>query len=126
MPPEEFEEVFSRTPAVHRFPSSMAERVGDLCRVVTEEYDGDAAAIWEGAEDAKDLRRRLKALPGYGPQKVKVFTALLVKRCGVELDGWEEVAGDYAASGHRSVADVATPDDVELVRETKRARKAKG
>lgn len=124
MPPEELEAVFSETPAVHRFPSSMAERVGDLCRTLVEEYDGDAAAVWEGAGDARDLKKRLAALPGYGPQKVKVFTALLAKRLGVAPDGWEAVAGEYARAGHRSVADVASPDDVSLVRETKRAKKA--
>jgi len=126
MPPEEFEELFSETPAVHRFPSSMAARVGDLCRTLVEEYGGDAAAVWEDVEDARELKKRLAALPGYGPQKVKVFTALLAKRCGVTPEGWQDVAGGYAEGGHRSVADVVTPDDVQLVRETKRARKASG
>lgn len=126
MPPEELEAVFSETPAVHRFPSSMANRVGDLCRVLVEDYDGDAAAVWADVEDARELKKRLAALPGYGAQKVKVFTALLAKRCGVAPEGWQDVAGDYAEEGHRSVADVATPDDVQLVRETKRAKKAAG
>lgn len=126
MPPAEFEEVFSRTPAVHRFPASMAERVGDLCRHLVEEHDGDAEAVWREATDAADLRRRLGALPGYGPQKVKVFTALLAKRLGVTPEGWEQVAGEYAQEGHRSVADVAAFDDVARVRETKRAKKASG
>lgn len=126
MPPDELEAVFSETPAVHRFPSSMANRVGDLCRTLVEDYGGDAAAVWEGLDDARELKKRLAALPGYGPQKVKVFTALLAKRCGVAPEGWQDVAGDYAKEGHRSVADVATPDDVELVRETKRAKKASG
>lgn len=126
MPPDEFEEVFSRTPAVHRFPASMAERVGDLCRHLVEEHRGDAASVWQDAADARELRRRLRALPGFGPQKVKVFTALLAKRLGVTPDGWEQVAGEYAEEGHRSVADVAAFDDVARVRETKRAKKAGG
>ena len=126
MPPEELEAVFSETPAIHRFPSSMAARTGDLCRALVENHGGDAEALWRDVEDASQLRKRLSALPGYGAQKVKVFTAILAKQCGVTPDGWEDVAGEYAQPGHRSVADVDTPDDVELVRETKRARKASG
>jgi uncharacterized HhH-GPD family protein len=124
MPPEELEEVFAQTPAVHRFPSSMARRTGDLCRALVEDHGGDAAAVWQDVEDATQLKRRLAALPGFGRQKVKVFTALLAKQCGVTPEGWQDVAGEYAEEGHRSVADVDEPEDVRLVRETKRAKKA--
>lgn len=124
MPEDEFEEVFAQSPAVHRFPSSMAKRTGDLCRALVEDYDGDAAAVWDDVDDAAQLRRRLKALPGFGAQKVKVFTALLAKQLDVRPEGWEDVAGEYADHGHRSVADVDDPDDVARVRETKRAKKA--
>lgn len=124
LPPEELEEVFSQTPAIHRFPSSMAQRTGDLCRALVEDHGGDAAAVWRDVEDAGELRRRLAALPGFGRQKVQVFTALLAKQCGVAPDGWQDVAGEYAEAGHRSVADVDHPDDVDRVRATKRARKA--
>ncbi len=124
MDPTEFEAVFRETPAVHRFPGSMAGRVGDLCRLLVAEYDGDAEAIWRDVDDAKVLKRRLAALPGYGPQKVKIFTALLAKRCGVTPAGWQAVAGEYADEVYRSVADVAVFADVTAVRETKRAKKA--
>lgn len=126
MPEDEFEEVFSQSPAVHRFPSSMAERTGDLCRALVEEHGGDAEALWRDVEDAQELRRRLAALPGFGAQKVKVFTALLAKQLDVRPEGWEAVAGEYAEQGHQSVADVDEPDDVARVRETKRAKKASG
>lgn len=124
MDADEFEAVFRETPAIHRFPGSMASRVGDLCRALVADHGGDAAAVWRDVDDAAELARRLAALPGFGPQKVKVFVALLAKRCGVTPDGWEEVAGAYAADGHHSVADVARFADVEAVREAKRARKA--
>ena len=41
--PENFAEAFSKTPAVHRFPGSMAKRVQDLAREIVDRYDGDAA-----------------------------------------------------------------------------------
>ena len=124
LPEDELEAVFAESPAIHRFPSSMAKRTGDLCRALVEEHGGDAAALWEDVEDARELRRRLQALPGFGKQKVKVFTALLAKQLDVRPEGWEDVAGEYAEGGHQSVADVDEPDDVARVRETKRAKKA--
>src|SRR3954462_5194754 len=44
--PEQLAKVFATPPAIHRFPGSMAGRVQELCRVVTDEYDGDATRIW--------------------------------------------------------------------------------
>ncbi len=38
-------EAFSTTPAIHRFPGAMAQRVQELARVVTEEYGGKAERI---------------------------------------------------------------------------------
>lgn len=122
--PGEFKELCSTTPAIHRFPGSMAERLQELARIVTDEYDGDAADIWRDVEDAKELAKRLKALPGFGPQKVKIFVALLAKQLDVRPDGWEQVAGDYALEGHRSVADVVDEPTLQKVRDYKKAKKA--
>ncbi len=121
--PEELEELFSESPAVHRFPSMMAGRVRSLCEHLVEHYDGDAAAVWESAGSGDELAGRLGDLPGFGEQKVKVFTALLAKQLGVRPDGWEDVAGDYAREGHRSIADVTGPDSLQRVRDFKRAAK---
>ena len=41
--PAELEAAFRERPAIHRFPGAMAKRVQELCRVVVDEYDGDAA-----------------------------------------------------------------------------------
>jgi len=122
--PEEFAALCATTPAIHRFPGSMATRLQDLARIVVEQYDGDAARIWTGTADGKDLARRLRALPGFGDQKVKIFVALLAKQLGVRPEGWEEVAGDYALDGHRSVADVVDPASLQKVRDFKKERKA--
>jgi uncharacterized HhH-GPD family protein len=122
--PTEFAALCSTPPAIHRFPGSMAARLQELARIVVEEYDGDASRIWTDAADAKDLARRLQALPGFGAQKVKIFVALLAKQLGVRPDGWENVAGDYALDGHRSVADVVDPASLQQVRDYKKAKKA--
>jgi uncharacterized HhH-GPD family protein len=124
MDPDDLEAAFRKPPAVHRYPGSMAGRAGDLCRMLVEEHDADPQVLWRDVDDAAVLRRRLAALPGFGPQKVKIFVALLAKQCGVRPAGWEIVAGEYAEEGYQSVADVVVFDDIAAVRETKQAKKA--
>ena len=122
--PEEFAALCATTPAIHRFPGSMATRLQDLARIVVETYDGHAERIWTEAAGGKDLARRLQALPGFGAQKVKIFVALLAKQLGVRPEGWEKVAGDYALDGYRSVADVVDPASLRKVRDFKKEKKA--
>lgn len=117
--------IFATPPAIHRFPGSMAGRVQDLCRYLVEHYDGDAAALWTGAESGDELLRRLKALPGFGDQKARIFLALLGKQLGVQPAGWREAAGEYGGDGDfRSVADITSPETLQQVRAHKQALKA--
>ena len=67
---------------------------------------------------------RLKALPGYGEQKAKIFTALLGKQLGVRPTGWEAAAGVYAERGsRRSIADVVDAQTLGEVRAFKQEAK---
>lgn len=124
--PDVFLEAFKQTPAVHRFPGSMATRVQTLCQTLVDDWGGDAAAIWtEGDPDGKTVLKRLKALPGFGEQKAKIFLALIGKQLGFSGTGWREAAGAYGEEGsRRSVADITSPETLLEVRETKRAAKA--
>jgi len=122
--PEEFAAMCATPPAVHRFPSSMAARMQALAAVVVEKYDGDAAALWSGAESGLDLLGRLMDLPGFGKQKAQIFVALLAKQLGVRPAGWETVVGAYADDGFRSVADVVDPGSLQKVRDFKKQAKA--
>ncbi|MUL78104.1 HhH-GPD-type base excision DNA repair protein [Mycolicibacterium sp. CBMA 226] len=124
--PDKFAELFAQTPAVHRFPGSMAKRVQALSQVIVDEYDGNAAALWTvGDPDGKEVLRRLKALPGFGEQKAKIFLALLGKQYGVTPDGWRAAAGDYGKPGtHMSVADVVDKGSLDQVRAYKKQMKA--
>ena len=123
--PDAFVEVFKQTPAVHRFPGSMAGRVQTLAGVVAEDWHGDAARIWtEGDPDGAEVLRRLKALPGFGEQKAKIFLALLGKRMGLTAAGWREASAPYGEEGSlKSVADIVDPESLARVRESKRAAK---
>lgn len=124
--PEKFAAAFSETPAVHRFPGSMAARVQALCHTIVTDWDGDATAIWtRGNPTGAEVLKRLKALPGFGDQKAKIFLALLGKQYGFTSAGWREAAGAYGDEGsYRSVADIVSPESLTLVREHKRAMKA--
>lgn len=122
--PDRFVELATTPPAIHRYGRSMAGRVQDLARHVVDQYDGDATRIWTEATSGDALFTRVRALPGYGEQKTKVFIALLAKQMDVRPDGWEEAAGDYALPGYRSVADVTSPETLQMVRDFKKVKKA--
>lgn len=124
--PEAFLALCAERPAVHRFPGSMGKRVQTLAQTIVDEYDGDAAAVWTaGAPDGAEVLRRLKALPGFGDQKARIFLALLGKQYGVTPDGWRKAAGDYGKAGtHMSVADVVDGGSLDKVRSFKKQAKA--
>jgi uncharacterized HhH-GPD family protein len=123
--PEAFADLCATPPAIHRYGRSMAGRVQQLAAVVRDQYDGRAETIWTEAEDARDLVERLKALPGFGDQKARIFAALVGKQLEVRPPGWQEAIGPYAEDGsYRSVADVVDAASLAKVREFKQAAKA--
>ena len=100
MDPDRLAGAFSERPALHRFPAANAKRVQELCRIVVDEYGGDAARVWTEAGDGTELFRRIKALPGFGEQKAHIFVGLLGKQLGVRPPGWEAAAGSFGQAGH--------------------------
>jgi uncharacterized HhH-GPD family protein len=68
----------------------------------------------------------LRALPGFGEDKSRIFLAVLGKRMGVQPKGWEEAAGPFGDSTPRSVADIDSPEKLAEVRAWKKQQKAKG
>lgn len=65
----ELQELFAVQPAVHRFTNKMAEYTQQVATVVTEEYDGDPARIWNDGSDFPTIEKRMRKLPGFGVQK---------------------------------------------------------
>jgi uncharacterized HhH-GPD family protein len=117
--------IFSEPPALHRFPKAMATRVQEVCRVIADEYDGDAAGLWRGVTDGTDLYKRILALPGFGRQKAQIFVALLGKLYDVRPAGWREAAGGYGEEGsYKSVADIVDAGSLARVRAYKKQVKA--
>ena len=115
--PEQLEATFREKPAVHRFPGAMARRVQELCAVVAEDYEGDAARVWTEAADGADLRRRIESLPGFGEMKVKALGSVLAKRFGV-------TAAQALVPPHPTLGDVDSAEALERYQAAKRAHKA--
>jgi uncharacterized HhH-GPD family protein len=119
MDPAALEAVFRDKPALHRYPGSMAKRTQAVCSFLVDSYDGRAEELWDGVPSGDELLTRVKALPGFGDAKARIFVGLLGKRLDVRPPGWESAAADWP-----SIADVDTYERVGEIREKKRAMKA--
>jgi uncharacterized HhH-GPD family protein len=117
--PAKLEAAFREKPAVHRFPGTMAQRVQDLARVISEDYGGDAERVWTQARDGQDLKARLASLPGFGDMKVRAMLGVLSKRFGLQLEGMDEVVPK-----HPTLGDVDSPEALAEYQAKKRAHKA--
>ncbi|MEO7295801.1 MAG: HhH-GPD-type base excision DNA repair protein [Candidatus Limnocylindria bacterium] len=117
--PGKLEAASKGPPAIHRFPGAMAKRVHELASFVADTYDGDAARLWTDASDARDLKKRIAALPGFGDMKVASLFAVLTKRLDVRLAGT-----DQELPTHPTLGDVDSPAALAEYQATKRAKKA--
>jgi uncharacterized HhH-GPD family protein len=117
MDPAELEAAFRQKPAIHRFPGAMAARVQELCALVAEEYDGEAERVWTEAADARDLRARIGALPGFGEMKITGLGSVLALRFGVE-------AARELVPDHPCLGGVDSPEALAEYQAAKRAHKA--
>lgn len=106
-------------PAIHRFPGAMARRVQELAAHVADRYDGDAARLWTDASDARDLKQRIAALPGFGEMKVNSLLAVLVRRLGVRPAGVDDLLPTWPTLG-----DVDSSQALADYQAKKRAQKA--
>jgi uncharacterized HhH-GPD family protein len=113
------EAAFRGPPALHRFPANMARRTQELASALVRDHGGDASRVWTDAADARDLERRLRALPGIGEMKAGTLIAVLGRRFGVRPAGWDEVVPT-----HPTLGDVDSPEALERYQAGKRARKA--
>lgn len=119
MDPARLETAFKERPALHRFPAHMARRVQDLCLAVERDYAGDAGRIWAGQDSAGEVYRRLLALPGIGDMKTRTILAILVKRFGLRLEGWQQFVPP-----RMSLGDVDSAEKLAEYQAGKRAYKA--
>ncbi len=65
---EAFATVFTESPAVHRFTNKMVDTTQSVARAIADDYGGDAGGLWREGTNA-EVEKRVKKLPGFGPQK---------------------------------------------------------
>jgi hypothetical protein len=115
-------------PMEHAFrgPAKILERFGTLDPAAIADAEPESFAELCATPPAihRYGRSMVRALPGYGEQKAKIFTALLAKQLDVKPRGWTTVVGDYGKKGYRSVADVVDAESLGKVRAFKKAKKA--
>jgi uncharacterized HhH-GPD family protein len=112
----DLEPVFRQRPVIHRYPKLMARRIHDLAVHLLDNYDGEAARVWNEAADGDELRANLMALPGFGEMKVKALGSVLAKHFGV-------VSAEGLVPWHPTLGDVDSPEALAEYQEAKRIHK---
>jgi uncharacterized HhH-GPD family protein len=74
---DDFQPIFAEKPAVHRFTNKMAENTQKVAKMIAEEYDGDAANMWNDGADIDTIEKRIKKLPGFGKGKASKIKYVL-------------------------------------------------
>jgi uncharacterized HhH-GPD family protein len=120
MPAERLAAAFAERPAIHRFPTAMAQRVQALAAHLVAEYGGDGEAIWRGVDSGAELWTRLSRLPGFGEMKARNVLRLLERQYGVRPPGI-----DALLPAQRTLGDVTTAEELADYQAQKRAHKAK-
>ena len=115
--PDRLLEIFRERPAIHRFPGSMAKRVHELAAHVADELEGHAERVWTEAKDTADLKKRIGALPGFGPMKITALGSVLALRFGVAI-------ADPLVPPHACLGAVDSPEALADYQAKKRAHKA--
>ena len=74
---DKFQDHFAESPAVHRFVNKMAENTQKVAAHIDEEYEGNAANIWNNEAELETVENRLQELPGFGPAKASKIKYVL-------------------------------------------------
>jgi len=87
--PDAVAAVVAAPPALHRFVKTLPGWIVSAARRITEEYNGDATAIWSPGTPLETVVSRLRVFEGIGPKKAIMASEILVRHFGAELIGME-------------------------------------
>lgn len=77
MEPEVLREHFAVQPCVHRFTNKMADTTHEIARILVDQYQGDAANLWNDGASFSEIQKRVMKLPGIGKDKARKFKYVL-------------------------------------------------
>jgi uncharacterized HhH-GPD family protein len=83
--PDAVRRAISMQPALHRYVERLPMWVVSAARIVTDQYEGDAANLWRDNPTAREVQQRLDAFPGIGQKKAAMGVECLVRNLGVEI-----------------------------------------
>lgn len=119
MDPQKLEDLFREKPALHRSPANMAKRTQAVASFIVDEYEGDPTGLWAGANTGSELLSRIKAMPGFGDYKARVYSAVLARHFGIKPEGWDDSLPDWP-----NISEVTSESDRTEMKERKKAWKA--
>ncbi len=86
----EIEDFIKIKPALHRFPSKMAQYIYLAIKDVVEKYEGDASNIWVN-KTAKEIVTKLEQFKGISHKKASLGTLLLVRDMNLKIVDMENI-----------------------------------
>lgn len=99
MGPDELTMLLSNLPRRPRYTRAALRTIQDLTKIVVEEYQGDAAKIWEGKR-AFEVKRKFESIYGVGPGIANMTVLLIEKAFGIRFDDLDHAQMDIKPDVH--------------------------
>lgn len=84
------EKVIKEKPALHRYPSRMADYIFFAMKKILEDYNNDAKNIWEN-QPASVIVKRLEEFKGISHKKASLGTLILIRDLGVDIEDKQNI-----------------------------------
>ena len=95
----ELGQVIASLPRKPRYINAAPRTIAELTRIVVEEYEGNAARIWEG-RSAAEARETFLGVYGVGPAIANMAVLLIEKAFGIRFSDLDRVQMDIKPDVH--------------------------
>ncbi len=98
LPFYELKRHMSEPEPLHRFPERMSENIQAAVTIITEQYGGDASAIWGSTPPSAEIIYQLLQFPGIGQKIATMTTNMLIRHFKIPLSDYSSI--DISADVH--------------------------